>query len=151
MTELLDTRAELPDTPAELPAIDAAAAIIIHEDRVLAARRCVGKDYDGWWEFPGGKIEPGESAAHAAVREIQEELNLGVRVLRHYYSVDYCYPKFRLLMECFLCEPTSDIKDIRLSAHDDYRWLSRANLYEVKWLPAAFDVLKKMESEGIIQ
>jgi 8-oxo-dGTP diphosphatase len=140
---------------SELPTIKAVAAIIMHEGKVFAARRCVGKDYDGWWEFPGGKIEPGESDEEACRREIQEELSLEVQILRHYYSVDYIYPQFRLLMECFLCIPTPtsthSIDNLKLSAHDDYRWLSRANLYEVKWLPAAFDVLKKMESEGIIR
>ncbi|MCL2526363.1 MAG: (deoxy)nucleoside triphosphate pyrophosphohydrolase [Coriobacteriia bacterium] len=131
----------------ELPTVCAAAAIIVHQGRVLAARRFTGKRYDGWWEFPGGKIEPGETAADCCVREIKEELGIDVAIDRLYDTVDYPYPAFRLHMPCFLCTPLSPVEDIVLSEHDDCRWLSLDDLYEVKWLPAAFKVLKQLESE----
>ena len=129
--------------------VDAAAAIIAYDGKVLAARRFTGKRYDGWWEFPGGKLEPEESFEQCCVREIQEELNLEVKIDRHFYTVDFTYPNFHLHMECYLCSPLSPIDKIKLSEHDDYRWLGLDDLYEVKWLPAAFDVLKKLESEPI--
>lgn len=131
--------------------IDAACAIIVHEGKVLSARRFTGKSYDGWWEFPGGKIEPGESAEECCVREIYEELKLDVGIDRHYFSVDFVYPSFRLKMECFLCTPLSPLSEIELSEHDEYRWLGLDELYEVKWLPAAFEVLKKLEGESFWQ
>ena len=127
--------------------VRAAAAIIVRDGKVLAARRFTGKRYDGWWEFPGGKIEEGETAQQCCVREIKEELNLDVQIDRHYYSVDFMYPAFQLLMEVYLCTATSPIENIILSEHDDYTWLKLDDLYEVKWLPAAFDVLKQLESE----
>jgi len=119
----------------------------VYGGKVLAARRFTGKRYDGWWEFPGGKIEPGETAEQCCVREIQEELSLDVEIDRHFYTVDFIYPNFHLHMECYLCTPVSSVDDIALSEHDEYRWLDLDNLYEVKWLPAAFDVLKKLELE----
>ena len=131
--------------------VDAAAAIIVHDGKVLAARRFTGKRYDGWWEFPGGKVEPGETFEQCCVREIKEELNLEVKIDRHFYTVDFTYPNFHLHMECYLCSPLSSVDNIQLSEHDDYRWLGLGDLYEVKWLPAAFDVLKKLETEPIWQ
>ncbi|MCL2680718.1 MAG: (deoxy)nucleoside triphosphate pyrophosphohydrolase [Coriobacteriia bacterium] len=133
--------------PSSEPFTKAAAAIVVHRRRVLAARRSAGKRYDGWWEFPGGKLEKGEEFDQCCVREIAEELNLAVSIERHFYTVNYTYPEFCLHMECFLCHPQSADFDIRLSAHDDYRWLDRANLYSVKWLPAAFTVLRQLEEE----
>jgi 8-oxo-dGTP diphosphatase len=136
---------------AEARSVNASAAIIVHNGKVLAARRFTGKRYDGWWEFPGGKVEPNETHEQCCVREIAEELNLEVKINRHFYTVDFTYPKFHLHMECYLCTPLTPIENIRLSEHDDYRWLDLSNLYEVKWLPAAFDVLKKLEKEDIWQ
>ena len=131
--------------------VGAAAAIIVHDGKVLAACRFTGKRYDGWWEFPGGKVEPGETFEQCCVREIKEELNLEVEIDRHFYTVDFTYPNFHLHMECYLCSPLSSVEEIQLSEHDDYRWLGLDDLYEVKWLPAAFDVLKKLENEPIWQ
>jgi len=133
----------------ELPTIRAAAAIIVHEKKVLTARRLTGRRYDGWWEFPGGKIEPDETPEECCVREIQEELNLDVKIDRHFYTVDFIYPAFRLWMPCFLCTPLESIDKIELSEHDAYRWLDLTNLYEAKWLPAAFHCLKLLEDEPI--
>jgi len=134
--------------PADaVPIVKAAAAIIVHDGCVFSARRFAGKSYDGWWEFPGGKLDPGETFEQCCVREIQEEVNLSIAIERHFYTVDFTYPEFHLHMECFLCVPTSAVEDIRLSAHDEYCWLNRGNLYSVKWLPAAFDVLKLVEEE----
>ncbi|MCL2438443.1 MAG: (deoxy)nucleoside triphosphate pyrophosphohydrolase [Coriobacteriia bacterium] len=134
---------------SESHAVRAACAIIVHKGKILAARRFTGKRYDGWWEFPGGKIEPEETPEQCCVREIKEELQLDVAIDRHYYSVDFVYPSFHLCMECYLCSPLSSVEDIVLSEHDDYRWLGLNDLYEVKWLPAAFEVLKRLEDGRI--
>jgi len=140
---------QLPAT--ELPVIRAAAAIISHEGKVLAARRFTGKRYDGWWEFPGGKIEPGETPEQCCLREIKEELNLDIQIEHLFYTVDFVYPSFRLTMPCYLCTPLEPVTNIKLSEHDEYRWLDLDNLYEVKWLPAAFNVLKLLEEEPLWQ
>lgn len=131
----------------EMPTVKAAAAIIIYKGKVLSARRFTGKRYDGWWEFPGGKIEPGETPEECCIREIEEELQLSVKIDRLFYTADYVYPSFRLHMPCFLCTPLSPVEEIKLSEHDEYRWLDLGTLYEVKWLPAAFKALELLEPE----
>lgn len=132
---------------ADKQVLRVAAAIIVHRGTIFAARRASGKQYDGWWEFPGGKIEAGESAQQCCIREIKEELNIDIDIGEHFYTVDFAYPEFHLHMECFLCSPVSSLEDIELSQHNDYRWLTRDDLYEPKWLPAAFGPLKKLESQ----
>lgn len=121
--------------------IEVAAAIIVKENKVFATQRGYGEFKDGW-EFPGGKLEPGESAREALVREIREELDVDIRVGRLLETVEYDYPKFHLTMHCFICELLSE--EIVLKEHEDARWLKEEELDTVDWLPADVGVIGKI-------
>ncbi|MDD6096970.1 MAG: (deoxy)nucleoside triphosphate pyrophosphohydrolase, partial [Firmicutes bacterium] len=99
--------------------VEVVAAIIIKDGRVFATQRGYGEFKDGW-EFPGGKIEPGESRKEALRREIKEELDADIRVGSLLETVEYDYPAFHLTMHCFFCELISE--DIVLKEHEDARW-----------------------------
>ena len=121
--------------------IEVAAAIIVKDNKVFATQRGYGEFKDGW-EFPGGKLEPGESAREALVREIREELDVDIRVGRLLETVEYDYPEFHLTMHCFICELLSE--DIVLKEHEDARWLKEEELDTVDWLPADVGVISKI-------
>ena len=121
--------------------IEVAAAIIVKDNKVFATQRGYGEFKDGW-EFPGGKLEPGESAREALVREIREELDVDIRVGRLLETVEYDYPKFHLTMHCFICELLSE--EIVLKEHEDARWLKKEELDSVGWLPADVGVISKI-------
>ena len=121
--------------------IEVAAAIIVKDNRIFATQRGYGEFKDGW-EFPGGKIEPGESAQEALVREIREELDVDIRVGKLLETVEYDYPEFHLTMHCFICELLSE--DIVLKEHEDARWLKKEELDSVGWLPADVGVISKI-------
>lgn len=118
------------------------AAVIKEGNKIFATARGYG-DYKGWWEFPGGKIEQGETAKEALVREIQEELSIKVEVGDFITAVEYKYPSFYLKMDCYWCAIT-DGEPVLLE-HEDCRWLSLDQLGQVKWLPADELVIKKIE------
>ena len=126
--------------------IEVVAAIIVHDGKILATQRGYG-DYAGGWEFPGGKIEPGEQPEAALVREIHEELDAQVEVGRHLVTVSYEYPEFILHMQCFLCSLTGSL---RLLEHSDARWLTRETLWSVDWLPADIEVVRAIEASGVV-
>ena len=113
--------------------IEVVAAIIIKDEQVFATQRGYG-EWQGWWEFPGGKIEPGESPEAALVREIREELNAEIAVGNLLQTIDWDYPTFHLTMHCYLCTLTSD--DLHLNEHTASAWLTKETLATVKWLPA---------------
>ena len=121
--------------------IEVAAAIIVKDNKVFATQRGYGEFKDGW-EFPGGKLEPGESAREALVREIREELDADIRVGRLLETVEYDYPEFHLTMHCFICELLSE--EIVLKEHEDARWLKEEELDTVDWLPADVGVISKI-------
>ena len=121
--------------------IEVAAAIIVKDNKVFATQRGYGEFKDGW-EFPGGKLEPGESAREALAREIREELDVDIRVGRLLETVEYDYPKFHLTMHCFICELLSE--EIVLKEHEDARWLKEEELDTVDWLPADVGVIGKI-------
>ena len=121
--------------------VEVVAAIIINDGRVFATQRGYGEFKDGW-EFPGGKIEPGESRKEALVREIKEELDADIRVGSLLETVEYDYPAFHLTMHCFFCELISE--DIVLKEHEDARWLSEEELGTVDWLPADVGLIDKI-------
>lgn len=121
--------------------VEVVAAIIIKDGRVFATQRGYGEFKDGW-EFPGGKIEPGESRKEALVREIKEELDADIRVGSLLETVEYDYPAFHLSMHCFFCELISE--DIVLKEHEDARWLSEEKLGTVDWLPADVGLIDKI-------
>ena len=118
------------------------AAIIIDNGKVFATQRGYG-DFKGGWEFPGGKIDAGESAEEALVREIKEELDTEIEVLELLDTVEYDYPKFHLSMECFISKIKSG--DLVLKEHEDSAWLTKDSLYSVDWLPADEGLVSKIE------
>ncbi|MCD7921071.1 MAG: (deoxy)nucleoside triphosphate pyrophosphohydrolase [Clostridiales bacterium] len=117
------------------------AAVIIHENKVFATQRGYGAFKDGW-EFPGGKIEPGESPREALIREIREELDTDIEPLGLLDTVEYDYPDFHLSMDCFLCKVKSG--NLVLKEHEAARWLDRTILDSVEWLPADRGLLSKI-------
>jgi len=125
--------------------IHVVAAIIMKGGRVFATQRGYG-DYKDWWEFPGGKIEDGETPEEALVREIREELHADVSVGRLIDTVEYDYPKFHLVMRCYLCELISD--SFELVEHEAARWLGAEDIRTVKWLPSDIEVIEKLFAEG---
>lgn len=122
------------------------AAIIKRGNEVLATQRGYG-DYKDGWEFPGGKIEPGETAEQALVREIREELDVTVRIERHVVDVSYDYSQFHLEMSCFLCSIAKGTP--RLLEHEAARWLATGDIGSVDWLPADVLVVEALKEQGI--
>lgn len=118
------------------------AAIIIENGKVFATQRGYGEFKDGW-EFPGGKIEPGETPEEAVVREIKEELDTEVKAIELLDTVEYDYPKFHLSMDCFICKILSG--DLVLKEHEAAKWLTRETLDSVEWLPADQGLIAQIE------
>lgn len=121
--------------------IEVVAAIIIQDGRLFATQRGYG-EWKDWWEFPGGKIEPGESPKDALKREIREELATEIEVGNLLTTVEYDYPKFHLTMHCYLCDIIRG--QLSLLEHEDARWLTKDELDGVKWLPADVEVIKAL-------
>ena len=113
--------------------IKVAAAIIIHDNQIFATQRGYGEFKDGW-EFPGGKIEEGETPQEALAREIKEELDTEIEVEDFLETVEYDYPEFHLSMDCFFCTIKSD--ELVLKEHEAAKWLTAETLDSVDWLPA---------------
>lgn len=123
------------------------AAIIKQGHKIFATQRGYGDHKDGW-EFPGGKIEPGETPEQALVREIQEELDMTIRVERHVVDVSYDYPQFHLQMGCFLCSIVEGVP--RLLEHEAAKWLTTTDIDSVGWLPADMLVVSALKEQGIV-
>ena len=113
--------------------IKVVAAIIIKDGQVFATQRGYG-EFKGWWEFPGGKMEPEESPQEALKREIREELDAEVEVRELLETVEWDYPNFHLTMHCFICSLLSE--SLHLNEHEAATWLTHETLRSVKWLPA---------------
>jgi len=113
--------------------IEVVAAIIRKDNKVFATQRGYGPWKD-WWEFPGGKMEPGETPEVALVREIEEELSTQISVDKFLYTVDYDYPQFHLTMHCYMC--SLECEALHLNEHEAARWLGADELRSVNWLPA---------------
>ena len=122
--------------------IEVVAAIIIKDGQVFATQRGYG-EFQGWWEFPGGKMEAGESPQEALRREIKEELDADVSVGELLETVEWDYPNFHLTMHCFVCSLLSE--SLHLNEHEAAAWLSRETLRSVKWLPADVEVLERID------
>ncbi|MBR3672228.1 MAG: (deoxy)nucleoside triphosphate pyrophosphohydrolase [Spirochaetia bacterium] len=118
--------------------IEVVAAIIQKGDKIFATQRGYGPWKD-WWEFPGGKIEPGESQEDALRREIREELSADISIDKFLCTVEYDYPEFHLTMHCFICSLQGD--SLHLNEHEAAKWLEISQLNSVKWLPADKDLL----------
>lgn len=119
--------------------VEVVAAIIKRDGLFFATQRGYG-DWKGWWEFPGGKIEPGESHKEALRREIKEELATDIEVGDFVKTVEFDYPKFHLTMHCYICTVVDG--DLSLLEHDDSKWLAKDELYSVRWLPADEEIIK---------
>ena len=117
------------------------AAIIIKNRKVLATQRGYG-DFKGGWEFPGGKIDAGETPEEALIREIKEELDTEVEVIELLDTVEYDYPNFHLSMDCFICNIKSG--DLVLKEHEAAQWLTKETLDSVNWLPADLGLIDKI-------
>ena len=124
--------------------IEVVAAIIHRDGAYFATQRGYG-EFEGMWEFPGGKIEEGETAEFALKREIQEELGIDITIDNFLCTIEYDYPSFHLTMHCYLC----GIKfgEIELREHKAARWLTTETLDSVKWLPADKEVIDKLNTE----
>lgn len=127
--------------------IDVVAAIIHKDGAYFATQRGYG-EFEGMWEFPGGKIEPGESRESALRREIQEELGIDITIDKFLCTTDYDYPSFHLTMHCYLCSVKSGM--IELREHKSARWLTVESLDSVEWLPADKEIVDKLNKYNLI-
>ena len=123
--------------------IEVVAAIIHKDGKYFATQRGYG-EFEGMWEFPGGKIEPGESRESALKREIQEELGIDITINKFLCTTDYDYPSFHLTMHCYLCTIKSG--EIELREHKSARWLTSETLETIEWLPADKDIIRQLQS-----
>ena len=124
--------------------IEVVAGIIRQGDRIFATQRGYG-EFKDWWEFPGGKMEPGETPRQALRREISEELDADVTVGGLLKTVEWDYPSFHLTLHCFWCNLNSGA--LHLREHESARWLGHAELHSVRWLPADEDILPLISKE----
>jgi len=124
-------------------------AAIIHdgEGRIFATQRGYG-DFKDWWEFPGGKMEAGETPEEALVREIREELSAEISVDEFLCTVEYDYPQFHLTMHCFLCSLIGEA--LHLNEHEAAKWLMKDELDSVKWLPADVKVVEAIKQKQVL-
>ena len=121
--------------------IEVVAAIIKKEDKIFITRRSYG-EFKDMWEFPGGKIEAGETKEEALIREIKEELELDINNLEYLTTVEYDYPNFHLVMHCFICEICGG--RLNLNVHSDAKWVSLNELLSQNWIPADIQVVEKI-------
>ncbi len=129
----------------DLKRVKVVAAIIHRDGKILVTQRAAGEFKDGW-EFPGGKVELGESLEDALVRELKEELNITVSPTRIFHTVEYDYPSFHLSMTCFWC--TIKEGHIKLNVHEGLKWLKQSELAALEWLPADVEVVNKLISSS---
>lgn len=122
--------------------IEVVAAIITEKGKIFATQRGYGAFKDGW-EFPGGKIESGETPEQALKREIREELDTEIEVGELFDTVEYDYPDFHLILHCYICTVKSG--NLMLKEHKAAKWLSRENLGSVDWLPADIGLIEKLK------
>ncbi len=123
--------------------IDVVAAVICDKGRVFATQRGYG-DYKDGWEFPGGKVEAGETPEEALAREIREELDTEIEVGEYLDTIEYDYPTFHLSMKCFRCAVKTG--ELVLKEHEAAKWLTADELDSVGWLPADITILDKVRS-----
>jgi len=122
--------------------IEVVAAIIIKDDKILATKRGYG-EFLNMWEFPGGKMEAGETKEAALIREIEEELLVLIDVKEFLCTVDYDYPNFHLMMHCFICQIGNG--KLTLVEHNDAKWLEVNDLSTLEWLPADLSILTSIK------
>ena len=131
-----------PLQPTQLKRIEVVAAVIIDErGRIFATQRGYG-EWKDWWEFPGGKMEAGETPQQALRREIHEELDAEIEVGELLRTIDYDYPNFHLTMHCFKCRLADN--HVSLLEHEAAKWLAPNELQSVRWLPADEDLIEEL-------
>ncbi|MBP2659694.1 MAG: hydrolase [Firmicutes bacterium] len=123
--------------------IKVVAAVIQDQNEFFATQRGHG-EYKGGWEFPGGKVEPGESNEAALIREIREELKIDISIESYLGTVEYDYPSFHLSMACYVCEIIAG--QLTLVEHLAAKWLTVSELDSVSWLPADVEVVKMLKN-----
>lgn len=123
--------------------IEVVAAVIMDAGKVFATQRGYGEFKDGW-EFPGGKMEKGESPQQALLREIKEELDTEINIGELLDTIEYDYPDFHLTMHCYLC--TVKAGELVLKEHEAAKWLNRELLDSVEWLPADESLIEKLRN-----
>lgn len=123
--------------------IEVVAAVIKKGEKIFITRRGYG-DFIDMWEFPGGKIESGESREEALIREIKEELELDINIVDFLTTVEYDYPNFHLTMHCFICSISGG--ELSLNAHNDAKWCTIENLDNQKWVPADILVIEALKN-----
>jgi 8-oxo-dGTP diphosphatase len=133
LRKIIGQQEETMEEGRRMKRIEVVAAIIKQDDKIFVSQRGYG-DYKGFWEFPGGKMEAGETPQQALKREIKEELDIEVTVGELFDTVEYDYPEFHLIMHCFLCSILSG--EVVLKEHEAAKWLTKDKLNSVKWLPA---------------
>lgn len=121
--------------------VEVVAAVIRDQNRIFATQRGYG-DLKGGWEFPGGKMEKGETPQEALIREIKEELDTEIEVGELIDTVEYDYPKFHLKMHCFFCSVKQG--NLVLKEHEAAKWLTLETLDSVDWLPADLSLIEKI-------
>lgn len=124
--------------------IEVVAAIIRKGDKVFATQRGYG-EFKDWWEFPGGKMEEGETPEQALIREIHEELDARISVDKFLYTVEWDYTQFHLTMHCYLSSLLDEA--LHLNEHEAARWLGKEELHSVNWLPADVSLLPLIAKE----
>ena len=122
--------------------LEVTAAIIRKDNKILICQRPANKNCGLLWEFPGGKIEPGECPQEALAREIKEELAADIEVGELLKTVEWDYPAFHLTMHCFISKLITE--DVKLMEHESSAWLSEDRLHTVQWLPADIEVLDEI-------
>lgn len=122
--------------------IKVAAAIIKEGNKVFGAQKGYGP-FEGGWEFPGGKLEPGENSKQALCREIKEELDTEIEVGDLFFIVEYDYPRFHLTMDCFLCEVKKG--KLQTNEHKMSKWFTKETIDSVEWLPANLELVEKLK------
>lgn len=127
-----------------MKSIEVVAAIIRKGDRIFATQRGYG-DFKDYWEFPGGKMEAGETPEQALVREIREELDAEIRIDKLLSTIEWDYPNFHLTMHCYICSPLSN--ELHLNEHEAAKWLSKEEIHSVNWLPADDQLLPLIVKE----
>lgn len=133
--------------PTQRKRIAVAAAAFVQDGKLLAAERGYGK-WQGWWEFPGGKMEMGEDPETALRREIREEMDTDIAQCRYHSTIEYDYDEFHMTMHLFICLMQGEYK---LKEHTNAIWLDQHELKNVKWLPADIELITRWQQEGIPQ
>lgn len=118
----------------------------IKGDKIFATQRGYG-EWKDWWEFPGGKMEAGETPEEALKREIREELSTEISVDEFLCTIEYDYPQFHLTMHCYLCSLLTEA--LHLNEHEAARWLTKEELDSVKWLPADLLVIDALKNRKV--